>query len=74
MDVFRSAPQGANYNTDATNLGLLDQRFTLKSIAPLTGRQVGTSMRRENVLRKIQPSERYQEVVFAFRRATRLCE
>ncbi len=31
-------------------------------------------MRRENVLRKIQPSERYYVVAFVFRHATRLNE
>ncbi len=34
----------------------------------------GRQMRRENKLGKIQPKERYYEMVFVFRRATGLCE
>ncbi len=34
----------------------------------------GGLMRGENVLGKIQPSERYEELTFVFRRVTWLCE
>ncbi len=43
------------------------------SILPFIWREYVFSVRRGNVLVKVQPSERYFEVTLVFRRAARLC-